>query len=147
MSLLQEIESQLVAALKSRDRLAANTLRALKTRIQNERIAKMHELSDQETLALVRSEVKKRKEAAESFANAGRTEQADIELQESHLLQTFLPPQLSADEIRAVIEKVLNSLPEADRNLGKVMQAVKAQVGDSADGATVAAHVRNLLSQ
>src|SRR3989344_1369205 len=132
---LSQIESDLVLAMKAKDSLAVNTLRGLKTRIQNEQIAKTKpELSEEEIFALLASEVKRRKEAAESFTKGSRPEQAKAELAEAEILQKYLPVQMSEAEVIAYVDKFLseNSFTAAD--FGKAMGQLKATLGRQADG-------------
>lgn len=141
---LKHIEQDLIAALKARNQLTADTLRALKTRIQNEQIAKMKELTEADIFALVQSEVKRRKEAAESFQQGGRTEQAEKELAEAQVLSAYLPPQASEQEISTAVDKLVSDgLTAAD--FGKAMGRLKAQFGSSADGATLSAILKSKL--
>lgn len=107
MVTLQNIEADLTEALKARDGVRVDTLRGLKTRIQNEQIAKGRALEDQELAALLRSEVKRRREAIESFTLGGRSEMADKEKAEAELLSAYLPKGPSEADIAVVIEKLI----------------------------------------
>lgn len=143
---LQTVETALVDALKSRNQLAADALRALKTRIQNEQIAKGGALSEDDLLKLVQSEVKKRKEAAESFASAGRTESAEKEEAEIAVLSVFMPPQASEAEIISAIDEAIASSGWTAKDFGQAMGAIKAKFGSSADGALIAKLLKDKLS-
>ncbi len=142
---LSQIEADLKEALKARDSIKADTLRGLKTRIQNEHIAKQHELSETEIAALVRSEVKRRKEAAESYRIGGRPELANKELKEADILEVYLPPQMSEGQLAAIVEKTIAETQAKPADFGKVMGRLKAQVGDQADGAILAKILRERL--
>jgi uncharacterized protein YqeY len=143
---LQQIEKDLVAAMKAKDQVKVEVLRGLKTRIQNEKVAKMkEELSDDEVLVLVRSEIKKRKEAGEGFAKGGNTEAAEKELSESKILEAFLPAQMPEEEISKLAEEVIAAGSFTAADFGKAMGALKAKVGNNADGATVAKILKEKL--
>ena len=142
---LQEIETQLKTAMKAKRQVEVDVLRGLKTRVQNEQIAKQTELSEEEIFALIRSEVKKRKEASESFTAGGRQELAEKETTEAEILNKFLPAQMPEAEVAKIIEQVLadNQFTQAD--FGKAMGAVKAKVGSNADNAVVAKLLKQKL--
>src|SRR6185437_7162770 len=104
---LSQIESDLKDALKARDQIAVDTLRGLKTRIQNEQIAKMKELAEADIISLIRSEVKRRKEAVESFTTGNRPEMAEKEMTEAKILEKYLPAQMSEADLAALVDKVV----------------------------------------
>ncbi|HEX3099569.1 MAG TPA: GatB/YqeY domain-containing protein [Patescibacteria group bacterium] len=143
---LSEVESALQTAVKARDSITVETLRALKTRIQNEQISKGSELSEADVLLLVQSEAKRRKEAATAFRDAGRTEAADKEEAELKVLAVFLPEQASEEDIAKVVEAKIaeNSWTTAD--FGKAMGALKGHFGNTADGALVSKILKEKLN-
>jgi uncharacterized protein YqeY len=142
---LQQIETDLVAALKSKDQLTADTLRGLKTRIMNEKIAKMKDLEEGDLFGLLRSEAKRRKEAADSFQKGGRPELAEKELKELAVIEKYLPAQMSEEQVGKAVEEFLaqNSFSAAD--FGKAMGAMKAKLGDQADSAMIAKILKEKL--
>ncbi len=142
---LQQIESDLVVAMKAKDPIAVDTLRGLKVRLQNEKIAKMHELSDEEMVALVKSEIKRRKEAAESFTTGGRAEMAEKELTEASLLEKYLPAQMSEQELSVLIDQIISENNFAAADFGKAMGMLKSKVGQTADGAVMAKLLKEKL--
>jgi len=142
---LKQIETDLVAAIKAKDRIAADTLRGLKTRIQNEQIAKIKELEESEILALVKSEHKRRKEAAESFNQGNRPELAEKELKEAAILEKYLPAQMSEAELNGLIEKIIVENGFAAKDFGKAMGLLKAQAGNAADGSLIAKLLKEKL--
>ncbi|MBY8852643.1 GatB/YqeY domain-containing protein, partial [Saccharothrix sp. MB29] len=109
-------------------------------------------LSDEEVLKVITREVKKRKEAAEAFAGAGRTEQAELERQESAVLEAYLPAQLSDDELATLVDAAVAQVAEqigeqpGQRQMGQVMKLVNAQVAGRAEGGRVAGAVRAKLA-
>lgn len=142
---LSAVETALQAAVKSRDQITVDTLRGLKTRIQNEQIAKGADLAEADILVLVQSEAKRRKEAATAFRDAGRTEAADKEEAELKVLAAFLPEQLSEDEIVKVIVAKIAEAAWASKDFGQAMGALKAHFGNTADGATIAKLLKEKL--
>jgi hypothetical protein len=156
---LQQIEADLKDALKSRNQIAADTLRGLKTRIQNEKTAKGRpersegsasspggkDLEESEIVALVRSEVKRRKEAAEGFKTGNRMEMAEKELSEAQILEKYLPAQMSEADLSALIDKEIAVSAATAKDFGKVMGKLKAQLGDKTDGATLAKLLKEKL--
>lgn len=142
---LSQIESDLTTALKSRNQLETDTLRALKTRIQNEQIAKMKELEESDILAIVQSEIKRRKEAAESFTSGGRTDLAEKEHLESQILYRYLPPQASPEEISAAADSIISSQQLTAADFGKAMGQLKAKFGTSAEGGVLAKILKEKL--
>lgn len=142
---LQQIEEQLKAALKARDQIAVDTLRGLKTRVQNEQIAKIRELKEEEMAALVRSELKRRQEAAKAFTDGSRRELAEKELAEASVLEKFLPPQMPPEEIGALADKLIAENNFSAKDFGVAMGKLKIQVGSRADGAVVAKVLKEKL--
>lgn len=134
--------------MKARDELATATLRMALAALQTEAVAgaTARELTDDEVLAVLRRETKKRREAAEAFAGVGRTESAAREQAEGALLETYLPAQLSDEEL---IERVRAGIAESGatsvRDMGRAMRAVQALVAGQADGGRVAAEVKRQL--
>lgn len=143
---LNQIEVDLKDAMRARNQTAIDVLRGLKTRVQNEKIAKMKDLSESEILALVRSEVKKRKEAAESYGIGGRAELQDKELKEAAILEKFLPPQMQESELKSLVEKIILENNLTAKDFGKAMSQVKAQVGEAADGSKLAKLLKEKLN-
>lgn len=143
---LSAVETALKEALKARDSITVETLRALKTRIQNEQISKGSELSEADVLVLVQSEAKRRKEAGAAFREGGRTEAADKEEAELKVLSAFLPEQVSEEEIEKFIDSKLAENSWTTKDFGVAMGALKAHFGNTADGATVAKLLKQKLN-
>lgn len=142
---LPHIQELLVEKLKAKDQLAVDTLRALKTRIMNDQIAKGSELTSEEILSLVKSESKRRKEAAEAFTAGDRAEAAAKELAEAEILSQFLPEQVSEADIATAIEAKIASEVWTTADFGKAMGALKQHFGNSADGGTVSKILKEKL--
>jgi uncharacterized protein YqeY len=153
-TLKERLRSDLTAAMKSRDELVKATLRMTLTAIGNAEVAgdEARELGDDEVLAIIRREAKKRAESAEAFAGAGRDELAAQERAEGEVLARYLPAQLSDDELteiaRAAVEQTTAELGErpGPRQMGQVMKNASAAAAGRADGRRLAAAVKALLT-
>lgn len=148
-TLTARLRADLSAAMKRRDALTMATLRMALTAIQVESVAgdAARQLSDDEVLAVLRRETKKRREAAEAFDGAGRPETAARERAEGELLQAYLPQQLpDAELIELVRAGIAESGAQGVRGMGPAMKAVQTLVAGRAEGGRVAAEVRRQLS-
>lgn len=149
-TLKAQLRSDLTSAMKARDELRSATIRMALTAITNEEVAGdvARVLSDDEVVKVLGREAKKRKEAAEAFAGAGRTEQAAREVAEGEVLAAYLPAQLSDEELHALVDAaVAESGAEGPRAMGAVMKVLTPRVAGRADGSRVAAAVKARLSQ
>ena len=143
------LQSDLTDAIRERDGVRSSTLRMVLTAVSNAEVAgKEHrDLTDDEVMAVVVKEAKKRREAADAFIGAGRTELAEKEQAELACLEGYLPKQLSDEEIDAVVaEAVAATGASGMKDMGKVMGVVKPKIGDQAEGGRVAAAVKKALS-
>lgn len=149
MSLADQIQSDLTAAMKSRDAETVATLRMVVAAIKNARVegGRTGDLSDEETMDILTREAKKRNEAAEAYDQAGRDELAGKERSELAILQRYLPEQLGEDELRAVVDEAIAETGASEpSDMGKVMSAVMPKVKGRADGKQVNAMVRERLA-
>ncbi|KLO62317.1 MULTISPECIES: GatB/YqeY domain-containing protein [Dermacoccus] len=143
------LQSDLTDAIRERDGVRSSTLRMVLTAVSNAEVAgKEHrDLTDDEVMAVVVKEAKKRREAADAFIGAGRTELAEKEQAELACLEGYLPKQLSDEEIDAVVaEAVAATGASGMKDMGKVMGVVKPKIGDQAEGGRVAAAVKKALA-
>lgn len=149
MALKARIEADLKTALLSGSRFDVQVLRGLKAAILNEEVAKGARetgLDDATIEQIVAREVKKRHESATLYEQNDRAESAADERKEAEILSTYLPAQLSDDELKVIIEDAVKNVgATSPADMGKVIGAVKAQVGTSADGATIASLVKQAL--
>ena len=143
MALKDQIQSDLTAALKAREDLKLQTLRMLSAALHNEEIAKGGELDETATHAVIRREVKKRKEAAESFRAGGRPEQGDKEEAESKILEVYLPQMMDESAVAKIVDEELAANPGAQ--IGVIIGAVMKRTDGSADGGVVAKLVNQKL--
>lgn len=147
--LKDQLRADLTNAMRSRDQVRLRTLRMALTSITNEEVAgaAVHELSDADVLKVLTREAKKRREAAEAFAAAGRDEQAAAERAEGDVLAGYLPAQLPDEELaRLVTAAIVETGAAGPRAMGQVMKAVTPHVAGRADGGRVSAEVRRQLS-
>jgi uncharacterized protein YqeY len=148
-ALKDQLRSDLTAAMKARDEVRTRTLRMALTAVSNAEVAgaTARELSDDEVLKVLTREAKRRREAADAFATAGRTEQAAAEQAEGEVLDGYLPAQLGDDEIAAIVTAEIEQSGAAGMGaMGQVMKAVTPRIADRADGGRVAAEVRRQLT-
>jgi len=150
-TLKERLRSDLTDAIKDRDKVRSGTIRMVLTAITEAEVAGSEaiELSDQQVLDVVIKEAKKRREAEEAYANAGRTELAEKEHAESEVLADYLPRQLTEAEIAALVADAIATTGAAElgmRAMGKVMAKVTPKTKGRADGSVVAAEVKRQLS-
>ena len=148
--LKDRLRTDLTTAIKARDEVRSSTLRMVLTAITNAEVSGKvsRELTDDDVVSVLSSEAKKRREAAEAFDAAGRTESAAKERAEAEVLADYLPSPLSEDEVRDLVTSAIVSLGVQDEGMkamGKVMGAISTQVKGRADGGAVAAEVRRQL--
>lgn len=137
------------AAMKARDTIALESLRAIKSALLLAKTDKGggRELSEAEEVALVQKLVKQRRESAAIYQQQGREDLAGPELQQIEVLERFLPEPLSEDEIRQAVGRVIASVGASSmKDMGRVMGEVSQQLAGRADGKTLAAIVKEQLS-
>lgn len=142
-----KIQADLKTALLGGDKKRAEVLRGLKSVLLNEKIAKgLREagLNDEQVLALIVKEAKKRGESAELYKQANAMDRAEAELSEKAILEEYLPAQMSDEELATIVEEVIAAQGEGV-HMGQVIGAVKQKVGASADGGRIAAVVKAKL--
>ncbi len=146
--LKDRLRADLTTAMKGRDELRTATLRMVLSAVSAEEVSgkEARELSDEEVQAVLRREAKKRREAAEAYAGAGRAEQADRERAEEGVVAGYLPAQLEDADLTALVADVITRTGASGmKDMGKVMGAVQGQVAGRAEGGRVAAEVRRQL--
>jgi hypothetical protein len=149
-ALKDQLHADLTASMKARDALRTSTLRMVLTAITNAEVSgkQVKELSDDDVLTVLGAEAKKRREAATAFADGDRPELAQKETAEAEILAEYLPEQLGADEIAAIVTAAVESAGAAGEGMkamGRVMGIVSPQVKGRADGGAVAAEVKRQL--
>ena len=149
MGLKETLKSDLTEAIRSSDKVVSGTIRMVLTAITNEEVSgkEARVLSDEEIITVLSREAKKRREAAEEFAKAGRTDRAADEKAEGEVIAKYLPAQLSEDDIKQLIADAVASTGAAGpADMGKVMGAIKPKIAGKADGALVSSLVKAALA-
>ncbi|RWZ78544.1 MAG: GatB/YqeY [Candidatus Microsaccharimonas sossegonensis] len=149
MALKAQFDQDIKAALLGGDRFTASVLRDFKAAVLNEEVAQKKRdegLSDEEIEKVLIREVKKRAESAAIYDGAERTELAQNERAESNILEKYLPEQVSEADIKAAVDEAIVSTGATSAvHMGQVIGAVKSQLGNAADGATIARIVKEAL--
>src|SRR5882762_9025034 len=142
--LRDQVNADLSSAMKMKDAARLSALRMLKAAIVNKGIEKGHDLDDAEVLQVVATLVKQRRDSIEQFSHAGRTDLVDKETAEIGVLEHYLPPAASAEEIDAAVSAAIAETGAASpKDIGKVMKAVMPRLaGKNADGRAVSEAVR-----
>ena len=148
MGLYEGIIGDLTKAMKGRDKERLSVLRGLKAEIKNKQVElRLEDLTDEQIFGVIKSEVKKRKEAIEKFVEGSRQDLAVKEEAELKMLSGYLPPQLSEGKIKEILAQVIQEVSASGpKDLGKVMKSAMAKFEGRADGREVNRLARELLS-
>ena len=145
--LAERLQADLKDAMRAGDVPRREVLRFLRSEIHNVEIERGHPLSDDEIIDVISRQIKQRRDAIEQFRAGGRDDLADSEAAQVAILQTYLPPQLSYDELldmaRAIVRETGASGP---RDMGKVVPRLREQVGARAEGSAIAQAAREVLA-
>ena len=150
MTLKEQLRADLTTAMKARDELAASTIRMVLTAITTEEVAgkAARVLTDDDVVKVLTREAKKRREAHQAYADAGRTELAAREQAELGVIETYLPQQMTDEEISAAVgAAIADSGASGPQAMGQVMKLLAPKVSGRADGGKVAAEVRRQLAE
>jgi uncharacterized protein len=147
MLLRDKVNGDIATAMKAKDAARLSALRMMKAAITNKGVEKGHDLDDAEVLLVLASLVKQRRDSIDQFSKAGRTDLVNKETAEIAVLEEYLPPAASADEIdAAVAAAIAETAATSPKDMGKVMKAVMPKLaGKHADGKTVNEAVRRKL--
>jgi len=145
-ALTEKVRADMTEAMKAQEKERLSTLRMLQTALKNEQINAGHELSDEEAMSVIRKAMKQRQDSIEQFTNAGRTEMAEKERAEMELLKTYLPPELTEEELDSGIREIIASTgAQSKKDMGKVMKEATARFKGRVDGKKVQEIVQRLL--
>lgn len=140
------INQMIAEALKAKDELRLSTLRLLSSALNYERIAKQHELSEDEEMVVVRREASKRKDAIEAYEKVGATDRADKEKKELEILKEYLPAEMSDSDLERMVDECISVLAaESLSEMGKVIGLVMSKAKGAADGKKVSEMVKSKL--
>ncbi|SNB47797.1 GatB/YqeY domain-containing protein [Geobacter sp. DSM 9736] len=147
MSLRERLETEMKGAMKARDDLKLSAIRLVRSAVKNKEIDSKRELDDQGITEVVSSLVKQRRESIRMFGEAGRQDLVAKEEQELEVLLSFLPRQMSREELIEVVMQTINECGAAGaKDMGRVMKALQPRVAGRADGKAVSDLVREKLS-
>lgn len=149
MTLEQQIQEDIKAAMKAKDTVAMNATRAIKGEILLFKTSEggSKEVTDADIQKMIQKLVKQRKEAAEQFVAAGRQELADNELSEASIMEKYLPKQLSEAEVEAKVREIIAAVGATSiKDMGKVMGAANKALAGQSDGRTISTIVKKLLA-
>jgi uncharacterized protein YqeY len=148
MSIQDQLMADLKQALRDKDSARKSAIRMAMAALKNARVEKNADLTDQEAIVVLSKEVKQRRDALAEFARAGRDDLVSSESVELEVLEAYLPPPLSEQEIAGLIkEAIAQTGASSPKQMGQVMGVVMPRVQGRADGRQVSQMVRDLLSQ
>ena len=146
MSLLKNITDEMYLSMKSGDKEKANALRTLISKLKDQQIKLRKDISDEETIKIIKTLVKQRKESAEIYSKAGREELAEKENFEISILDDYLPKLMSEEDVLSLIKKIVDETNAKDlSDIGKVMPLVMQRGKGKVDGKTANRILRSLL--
>ncbi len=146
MTIAERLDADLKDALRARDAIRTSTIRLARAAIKNAEIDRRRPLADDEVIAVLQHEVKRRREAIEGFERGGRDDLVQKEKLEMAILLSYLPPRLSDDEVRVLASQVAAEIGAAgERDFGRVMGQVMKRVAGRAEGKAVERIVREVL--
>jgi uncharacterized protein YqeY len=134
MGIKDQISEDLKEAMKARDQLRIDTLRAALSAFGYKKVETGKDLSEEEEIAVLGKQVKQRNDSISEFTKAGRTDLVDKETKERDILSKYLPAQKSEAEIREAVRGIISGMPAEGRNQGAVMKVVMPQMKGIADG-------------
>ena len=138
MTLKEKLLSDMKEAMKSKDSLKLGTIRSVIAAVKNQEIDLRKDLDEEDVLTIVSREVKKRKEAASLYKKGRRPELEDKEIQEMKILQTYLPEQVSEEDLRQRIQQVIEETgAEGMKDFGKIMKTIVPEFKGKADNALI----------
>lgn len=145
-----QLQADLTAAMRARDQVKVATLRMALAAIRKAEVAGKEQvvLSDGDVVGVLRSEIKKRHDAAEMYDTGGRADRAASERAEAEVLGAYLPAAMDDAALAAIVAEEAAALPPGENTgkaMGQVVKAVRARVGDGADGARIATAVKAAL--
>ena len=147
MTLVNDLQSSMQAAMKSGDSDRVRTLRTLMAKLKERSIEKRGDLDDGEIIKVLQTAAKQRKESAEMYEKGDRNELAETELNELAIIEEYLPVQMTKEALAEIVDSIISETgAESMQDMGKVMPKVMMRVGGQADGKTVQELVKKRLS-
>ena len=147
MNLRLQIKDDIKTAMKAKETEKRDALRLLDSALKQIEVDERKELNDDDVMAIIAKQIKQRNDAAAQYKDAGRDDLLQKELSEIAIFETYLPAQLSDDELADVLKGIIAEVgAESMKDMGKVMGAAKAKIGSQADGKRINECVKSLLS-
>ena len=147
MTLLEQINNDMISYMKSKDSFSLGVIRMVKGAIQLEKINKKRDLTDDEVVAVISKQIKMRNDSIEEFTKANRQDLIDQYQKEIDLLKTYMPEQLSDEEISKIIEEAFNIVnPTSSKDMGLIMREVSPKLKGRADMGKVNAIIKDKLA-
>ena len=149
MSLIDKISESIKIAMREKDSIKLESLRAIKSSLllSLTEKGKQGEISQSEEIKILQKLVKQRKDSAEIYKTQNRNELAELEIIQSIFIEEFLPDQISEDELKKIIQSIINQIGASGmKDMGKVMGIASKQLLGKADGKTITSMVKNLLN-
>ena len=148
MTLITQIQDHVKAAMKAGDRLKLSTLRMLVAAIKQKEIDTRSDLSDDDIISIIEKQMQQRLEAAEQYEAAGRNELFEKESQEAEILKAYLPEKMGEEEVKEMIEKIINEMGGISmKEMGNVMSVLKDQAGSKIDMKLASQMVREIIAK
>ena len=146
--MFEQIKKDLVSSMKEQDKFKTSVLRMLKSALQSEVINKKRELTDDEVLNIIKKQVKVRTASYEEYKNYNRMDLVDDLANEIEILKSYLPEELSENELNKIIEEQFDIIkPTSIKDMGKIIKAISSIVGTRADMSEVSKIVKDKLNQ
>ena len=148
MALTEDVIKDMTAAMKNQEKFELSVLRMLKSALQMEKISLKHDLSDEEATAVIKRQVKQRKDSMAEYEKYGKTEEVDNLKKEIEVLSKYLPEEVSEEQINATLNEIFEELkPESMKDMGRVMKETTTRLGAGADGSLISKLVKERLSK
>lgn len=145
--MFDKVKSDLLASMKEQDKFKLGVLRMLKSALQMEQINIGHDLTDEETLTVIRREVKKRNSSIQEYEKFGKIDTVQDLKHEVEILESYLPAMLNDEEVEKIIDEVIETFENPDiKSMGKIISLVKKKTNGNADMSKVSALVKERLS-
>ncbi len=147
MNVRNQILEDIKTAMKSGDTFARDTLRLLNSALKQIEVDERVELSDERVFAILQTQIKRRHESAEQYRAGGREDLADKELKEAELIGSYLPAQLSDEELEAKMREIIARIGASGaKDMGAVMKAAKEELGSACEGKRMSEWAKKLLA-
>jgi uncharacterized protein YqeY len=145
MTIKDQISADMKEAMRAKDQVKVDTLRAAMSAITYKKAESGGDLSEEDELAVLQKQVKQRNDSIAEYTKAGRTELADKEAKEKEILARYLPAQKSPEEIKKILHEIIESLDVSQRNQGNIMKLAMPKLKGLADGNVVKQLVAEVL--